>query len=298
LQRKYQTQLQAIKRGGSQSVGPSFPLVDPSSASASSPVEHATTNSQVASQLLEENQLLNDKILMLETELLETAEELGRLKALLSTLSPVSHPSDLPSPPAPLPISEDFMKRIHQLETEIEKLQQQQAAQTLPPVPVPVTLYSEENLLREIDHLRSDLKETLSQQERYSERMREMEKDREGILLNKEELEAEILSLKDELRRPQTPKMRQFLLMEQRLSELEGRLSRRESELLKLLEQSKISANMERMRLQSIHEQVTTRLLLFLLFTRPSFFPSSSQMIRSSERRTNSCCNSKEIWSN
>lgn len=232
MQRKYQTQLQAIKRGGSQSVGPSFPLVDPSSASASSPVEHATTNSQVASQLLEENQLLNDKILMLETELLETAEELGRLKALLSTLSPVSHPSDLPSPPAPLPISEDFMKRIHQLEAEIEKLQQQQAAQTLPPVPVPATLYSEENLLREIDHLRSDLKETLRQQERYTERMREMEKDRERILLNKEELETEILSLKDELRRPQTPKMRQFLLMEQRLSELEGRLSRRESELL------------------------------------------------------------------
>lgn len=43
--------------------------------------------------------------------------------------------------------------------------------------------------------------------------------------------------------------------MENKISDIEGRLKRREEELIHALEESKIIANMERMRLQSIHEQ-------------------------------------------
>jgi hypothetical protein len=288
LQKKYQSQLHALKRGSAPSAGiPSL-----------SDVSLGIQNPQLVSQLSEENQLLNEKITVLEDELLQTAEELGRLKAL-SAVSPPSDSLLQPTPaPAP-PMNEEFMSRIHQLEAEIQKLQSSQTKQSFEPsstssVPSP----TEMSLLREIDHLRSELREALRQQEKYHQQLGEVEKDYQRNLLNKEELEGEVLYLKDQLRKPQSPKMQQFMLMEQKLSELEGRLSRRESELLKLLEQSKLSANMERMRLQSIHEQVRCRCFAILF---PPFLTlprSSWSLVRSCERRTSSCCSSKENWNN
>jgi hypothetical protein len=44
--------------------------------------------------------------------------------------------------------------------------------------------------------------------------------------------------------------------MEQQLGMLEARLVRREQELTRVLDESKASGHLERLRLQNIHEQV------------------------------------------
>ena len=44
--------------------------------------------------------------------------------------------------------------------------------------------------------------------------------------------------------------------MEHQLSSLEARLARREQELSRVIDESKASSHLERLRLQSIHEQV------------------------------------------
>lgn len=266
LQKKYQAQLHAIKRGAG--LPTNIKAYD-------APETMEDANSGLVVQLTEENQQLNEKITILEEELLQTAEELGRLKAISSLDPPSSLPpqaSQAPhsqSPPQSSPLNEELFKRIHQLENEIQNIRSNPPSSSSPPVqevipPSQLREYKvrEENYIREISQLRQDLAESIRLQEKSShqllENKHEIQRD-EAII---HELEAEVLDLKEKLRKPQTPKMQHFMLMEHKLTELEERFNRRETELLKLLEQSKVSANMERMRLQSLHEQVSSAMCL------------------------------------
>ena len=52
--------------------------------------------------------------------------------------------------------------------------------------------------------------------------------------------------------------------MEQQLGMLEARLVRREQELTRVLDESKASGHLERLRLQNIHEQVRSRMVYIL----------------------------------
>ena len=237
LQKKYQSQLHAFKRGGT------------------SAVQESDEISRLLSQLTTENTHLSEKINVLEEELLQTAEELGRVKAIHSTTTLSTSTSTTPVEKTETP-STELMNRVHQLENEILKLQQTPSPSSPPETQCSTSsVLHSENLIKE---LRLNLKDTLEMQNKYLFQINELTQ-------NCSELQSELIFYQTKsmsqqqqtLSQTSSPKMTQFLIMEQKLNEVEGRLQRRETELLKLLEENKMTGNMERMRLQSLHEQVT-----------------------------------------
>lgn len=238
LQKKYQSQLHALKRG-------TPAVVDSRNDQESDEI------SQLLSQLTTENAHLSEKINVLEEELLQTAEELGRVKAISATsLSTSTSPAVNTETP-----STELMNRVHQLENEILKLQQTPSPSPPDPQPTaPSVQY--ENMIKE---LRLNLSDALQMHDKYLFQINELTQNCSKLQNEKSELQAELIlcqtkSMSQTL--PHSPKMTQFLIMEQKLNDVEGRLQRRETELLKLLEENKMTGNMERMRLQSLHEQV------------------------------------------
>mmetsp|Transcript_21534 Transcript_21534/g.31284 ORF Transcript_21534/g.31284 Transcript_21534/m.31284 type:complete len:1684 (+) Transcript_21534:93-5144(+) len=251
LQKKYQAQVQAIKRGGAPEIHTG---------------EKDKNNDR--------QELLN-RIRFLEDELLQTSEELGKLKAisLMSSCqetkgqdTPPSQPRETSSraPSQALSGQNDEEKthlqnRINALEADIASLRV-----TVEPTASPSTSHIsslESDLRVQKEHVEK-LKNQLSEYERMLREANEdfhrriqsnhSEMKRKDDVIS--ELQAEVLNLKDTLRVPQTPTMQQYVVMESKLSAIEDRLKNRERELLGALEQAKVAANMDRLRLQAIHE--------------------------------------------
>jgi DNA repair exonuclease SbcCD ATPase subunit len=298
LQKKYQSQLHALKRGAGGGAGGGIPT--PAAATAagggggdvsSSGVAHGNEQENdeniapqqqqqqqqqqsllpLVTQLTTENTQLLEKINVLEEELLQTAEELGRLKAIsgtsLATPASVVNATGAAAAAAAAAAanhSTELLKRIHHLEKELTKLQQIPSPPPAPPAvgadaPGAAATDAPGATEQMIKELHQKLNDALYQ-------IQELKQTCSQVTNEKFELQAEIILLKQQQQQQhgqglqgqgqESPKMTQFLIMEQKLNDVEGRLQRREKELLKLLEENKMNGNLERMRLQSLHEQV------------------------------------------
>ena len=233
LQKKYQNQVHVLKRGqpllnnnnnnsnsnnnnGSNNININSegkqedkPL-DPNQLS----LHHSDFNPSTT-QLINENLQLNEKIKLLEDELLQTAEELGRIKAV--TFNVMSSTPSIPMIPNDSNNQEkiDLMNRINQLELEIKRIQDDKRndqSNNKQNIDLSAWKEHENKLYEEMSVLKFDLAESTRLQDKYYEKIKEYDKDNRRKENEINELQSEILQLKDELRKPQTPKMQQFLV--------------------------------------------------------------------------------------
>ena len=187
------------------------------------------------------------RISMLEKELMQTSEELGRARSAAVNLPPPPVPtaaSVTVTVAAPLPVP---------------------ASVDMPPQMPMSTPLSSSNADTERLALLSDKVSDLSSQLALA-RYDAVEKSKSLDEKNAEnsDLRSQVDNVKAELQlkvvemagaRGQSPEMTHFLSLEGQLHRLEEKISRREGELQALLEETKAAARIERSRLQSIHAQ-------------------------------------------
>jgi hypothetical protein len=186
------------------------------------------------------------RISMLEKELMQTSEELGRARSAAVNLPPPPAAASVTvAAPLPVPAYVDMPPQI--------------------PMSTPL---SSSNADTERLALLSDKVSDLSSQLALA-RYDAVEKSKSLDEKNAEnsDLRSQVDNVKVELQlkvvemagaRGQSPEMTHFLSLEGQLHRLEEKISRREGELQALLEETKAAARIERSRLQSIHAQELT----------------------------------------
>lgn len=196
---------------------------------------------------------LKERLQKVEQELLRTAEELGRERAVCQSLRTEVALADKKNEyadPGPLKVLSEQLKcatdHNRQLVDQVTAL----------------TRELSEQCIRAEEDRRMDREKASSAEERLRGELERTTLRLQQAQLSSEQAEAEaalgraeIAVLQDKRRSPQTPQMTQFVAMEGQLRAMEDRLRRRDAEVATAVEESRAAGRLERARLQALHEQ-------------------------------------------
>eukprot|EP01039_Chlorochromonas_danica_P004266 gene4266-4686_t len=268
LQRRYEQQIRALKRGDDSFIPPPPPPEQ----------DHA-----------EALKVYAERVERLQQELMATARELGQLKAKQQEQErrdrlppPPPAPSDTPAPaPQPQPPQEEALSAKQLIgvapplsKADVDALIQERVrealldfqasllaklppasttASTLPsaPAPVPAPSTPPQSLL-DVEYVTQLWQ---AEQDRYICELREERARNDALRRELAQQNEELAKLRAVPDQPKSPKLLHFQLLEQQLHDVENNLRRREHELALAVEECRAAAKLDRQRLLAAHEQ-------------------------------------------